>query len=338
MPRPWDPDITVTPALAASLVEQQFPALAPVRVERIGAGWDNAAYLVTPHGAAPGEAYVFRFPQRRFAAPLMENEMRILPVLAPFLPLPVPIPRFHGAPTDHYPYRFAGARHIPGRTACSVTWTADQRAANAATLGRFLAALHAVSPGVTAPLGDEIGRADLVKRAPLVRGWLDEIRGPLTTETRRTRRFDGDDFAELATKVDSLSTTAPAATLCWVHGDLYARHLLVDDANGTRGIIDWGDAHVGDPALDISIAITFLPAEARPAFAAAYGAIDDATWDRAGFRAIHHGAALSRYGLETGDEAILEVGEYALRSALNLEPRPASQRPRPRGGGAPTPR
>jgi aminoglycoside phosphotransferase (APT) family kinase protein len=80
-------------------------------------------------------------------------------------------------------------------------------------------------------------------------------------------------------------------------------------------VIDWGDVHLGDPALDLSLAFSFLPPAARGAFREAYGAIDDATWDRARFRALHYGVLLTHYGTEIGDDAIRAAGEYALQAA-----------------------
>ncbi|HXR43271.1 MAG TPA: hypothetical protein VN759_00605, partial [Pseudolysinimonas sp.] len=55
--RPWAPEVEVTPELATALIESQCPALAPARLEAMGAGWDNTAYLVN------GD-WVFRFPRR----------------------------------------------------------------------------------------------------------------------------------------------------------------------------------------------------------------------------------------------------------------------------------
>ena len=52
---------------------------------------------------------------------------------------------------------------------------------------------------------------------------------------------------ERALDVPSRADFAPV----FVHGDLYSRHLLVDDAGRPCGVIDWGDCHVGDPAVDL---------------------------------------------------------------------------------------
>ncbi len=91
MPQPWIPEIDVTEALAHSLIEAQFPELAPVRLELFGMGWDNTGYLVN-------EEFVFRFPHRQFAAGFIEAEIAVLPHVAPAVPLPVPDPLFAGRP------------------------------------------------------------------------------------------------------------------------------------------------------------------------------------------------------------------------------------------------
>jgi aminoglycoside phosphotransferase (APT) family kinase protein len=41
----------------------------------------------------------------------------------------------------------------------------------------------------------------------------------------------------------------PATTLTFIHGDLGAEHVFVDGDRIT-GVIDWGDAAIGDPAID----------------------------------------------------------------------------------------
>jgi len=70
--RAWKPDWVVTPELAKSLVEMAFPTLKPVSVREFDVGWDNSVFLVN-------NSFVFRFPRRRIAVPLMETEVRLLP-------------------------------------------------------------------------------------------------------------------------------------------------------------------------------------------------------------------------------------------------------------------
>lgn len=303
MPHLWDADIDLSPEAAALLIERQFPALAPARLEAFGVGWDNTAYLVNGR-------FVFRFPRRRVAAGFIEREARVLPLLAPHLPLAVPLPSHIGVPADGYPYSFAGYPLIPGVTACRVPWTDEGRARLAEPLARFLRALHHLSVDddtrAWAP-GDEIARTDLARRAGIARERLLELSPNLLPV----------DLPPLLALLDRLAATPPhAGTTCWVHGDLYARHLLIDDALRPCGIIDWGDVHLGDPAHDFSLAFSFLPPAARDPFRAAYGPIDPAAWDRARFHALHYGAALVTYGAVVADAAIRGVGEYALRIAV----------------------
>jgi aminoglycoside phosphotransferase (APT) family kinase protein len=269
----------------------------------MGVGWDNAAFVVN-------KRYVFRFPRRRFAAGLIEREAHILPRLAPHVPLPIPVPEFVGHPADRYPYYFAGYAILPGTTADRVTWTEDERAACAVPLARFLAALHRVpiddETRGWAP-GDEIERTNLTKRLTVLQERL-QIIAPQLSDV---------DPAAIENLLRRLARTSPLSTLtCWVHGDLYARHVLVNDTKRPCGVIDWGDVHLGDPALDLSIAFSFLPPDARPRFQDAYGSVEDTMlWDRAWFRALSYGIILTHYGIEVGDDAIRAAGEYALRAA-----------------------
>lgn len=296
----WEADITLTKEDAARLVERQFPELEPARLEPLGAGWDNAAYVVNGR-------WVFRFPRRKAMAGLLENELRYLPRLAPHLPLRIPEPVWHGRPEEAFPYPFAGYELLSGETACAVEWTPEERLRNAPLLGRFLAALHGLrvdeETRARAP-GDELGRADLKKRASIIRERLEQL------ESKQVE-VDG---ATVRAWLSRLEGTPPwTKPTCWVHGDLYARHLLVDEHHTVTGVLDWGDVHLGDPAIDLTIAFSFLPPEARGAFRDAYGDIDEATWNRARFRAFHYGVLLLHYGTNVGDEAIARVGRDALQ-------------------------
>ncbi len=60
------------------------------------------------------------------------------------------------------------------------------------------------------------------------------------------------------------------------------------------------------------IALTFLPADARPDFQAAYGTIDEPTWRLARFRALQHTATVTLYGLDIADEDLFREGRAGL--------------------------
>src|SRR5438046_497684 len=46
MTQPWQPERDVSPELAAQLINEQFPQLVPARLELLGIGWDNIAFVV----------------------------------------------------------------------------------------------------------------------------------------------------------------------------------------------------------------------------------------------------------------------------------------------------
>jgi aminoglycoside phosphotransferase (APT) family kinase protein len=75
-----------------------------------------------------------------------------------------------------------------------------------------------------------------------------------------------------------------------VHGDLYEKHLLLDQRNRLCGVIDWGDVHYGLPAVDLSAVHMVIPPEFHSDFIAAYGAVDERSWRFAGHRARYHTA------------------------------------------------
>ncbi|MEA2551975.1 MAG: hypothetical protein QOJ65_151 [Fimbriimonadaceae bacterium] len=295
----WDADIPMDDELARRLVADQFRDLAGKTINHLASGWDNEAYLVD-------DRVVFRFPRRQVAVELIEREVRILPLLAPNLSLRVPAPTHVGRPSPEFPYPWAGYEILPGTTADRVPWTDDERSANAEALGHFLKELHSIpvdeQTRAWAP-GDDIGRTDLAGRLPKLLERLD-------TAHRILPDLPLEKLRRLAT---DLAETEPWPNPpCWVHGDLYVRHLVVDGEKRVTGIIDWGDVHLGDPALDLSIAFTVLPLAAHAAFEAAYRPIDAATCRRADFRAINYGAILVEYGQAMDDSFLMQAGEFVL--------------------------
>jgi aminoglycoside phosphotransferase (APT) family kinase protein len=299
MAQVWRPEQVVSAALARSLVEAQFPDLRGLDIEPFGVGWDNTAYLVDGR-------IVFRFPRRAVAVELIETEARVLPRIAGALPLPVPVPRWPGRPDQGYPWPFAGYELLPGTVASDANLDAAARLQSAPVLGRFLAALHAIDPaGLEAP-GDTLGRADMGRRLEMTRERIDALvaRGLVA------------DPLPLLRLLERSPTRPPAAEPRLCHGDLYVRHLLVTGGGRLCGVIDWGDVHVGQPAVDLAIAHSFLPPAARPAFLEAYGPVDPGAWAFARLRALFHAVVLMLYAHEEDDAALLREAGTLLENVL----------------------
>src|SRR5262249_60162426 len=98
-----------------------------------------------------------------------------------------------------------------------------------------------------------------------------------------------------------------------VHGDFYIRHFLVKENGNLSGVIDWGDVHLGDPAVDITIAHSFLPPSAHEAFRKAYSAISEETWQTARFRALYHSLYLVLYSHDIRDASLLRESLKSLQ-------------------------
>ncbi len=295
----WDAQETVSPERAQALIERRFPELSPARAQPLGEGWDNTAYLVN-------DRWVFRFPRRPIAAQLLRTEAAVLPQIAARLPLAIPAPRYLGEPDRDFPWPFAGYERIEGETACRIRLTSEQRARAAEPIARFLRALHAIPFEEARGAGagpDLLGRLEVEPKLPRLAERLEGLH----------RRGLIEAPAPWLALAEDLPAEWKAGSSTLVHGDLYARHILVDGEGAPVGVIDWGDVHCGDRAVDLAIAHGFLPPGARAAFRRAYGAIDEDTWRMARFRALWVAAALASYAADTEDDALLREGLLALR-------------------------
>lgn len=307
MNKQWTADISVSPELAATLIEGQFPQLSPVALSLFGEGWDNTVYQVNAH-------YVFRFPRRSVAVDCLQAEIRVLPELLPHLPLPAPNPIFVGEPSNAYPYPFMGYRMLAGQPAHRAHLTEAQRLQSAVPFAHFLRAVHDISPQCARQMGalpDTIGRLDIRRRLEKLQVYLgDAVRQHLLTDVRP--------FAHIAEAVSALGDN-PIVPTCLAHGDLNFRNFLVGEDGVLTGVIDWGDVHIGHPAVDLAIIHSFLPSVGRRLFCDIYGEIDDETWLLSKFRALYTNLYILVYAHDIGDANQLHEARLSLKQiALEL--------------------
>nr|WP_231516940.1 phosphotransferase [Sporolactobacillus terrae] len=90
-----------------------------------------------------------------------------------------------------------------------------------------------------------------------------------------------------------------------VHGDLHSRNIVIDAQHRVSGVIDWGDVHIGDPAIDLSLVYSFLPSCARAEFFSVYGDVSERTKALARWKAAFTTVALFVYGLDQQNEEII---------------------------------
>ncbi|HET6706934.1 aminoglycoside phosphotransferase family protein [Amycolatopsis sp.] len=251
--------IDVDAEQARRLIGAQFPQWADLPVRPVAhGGWDNFTFHV-------GDGMVARLPSAAEYALAVEKEHRWLPVLAPVLPLPVPVPLAKGSPAAGYPFSWSVYPWLDGETACQDRISDPVRFA--LDLAGFLAALQ----DVDAADGPRPGKHNWFRGATL-RTYEGSAERALTA-------LDGRIDVELAREIWQ---TALAARWDgrdgWFHGDMAPGNLLL--AGGElAAVIDFGTCGVGDPSCDTAIAWTLLTAEGRRAFRSRLR-VDEGTWAR----------------------------------------------------------
>lgn len=301
MAREWDPELELDESTTAALIARRFPAFAGLPLTSLGSGWDSSAWRVGTH--------VFRVPRHSAGDASLGREATWMPLIGPRLTLPTSQVSLVAGSDDHFPWRIVGHREVGGTTLGRARPSEAARAALAAPLGRFLQRLHQLPLELPHPPPlDTLQRSDRSRRAPRLHERVDEAAAWLPP---------GVTAAALHRVVDQACGVASHdGPLSWCHGDLYARHLVLHPDHTLAGVIDWGDMHLGDPAIDLAVAVMVLPPGAWRAFRDAYGGVDDAAWQRARFRAVHYGVILLPYGVDRDDDALIREGQRALRNAL----------------------
>lgn len=176
-------------------------------------GWDFTVLILE-------DSWVLRVPRHRLAVEELEKEIALLPAIADRLP--VQVPRF--AQISREPL-YVGYPLIRGRPYVNE---------DPSGVRTFLAALHGIPVDeVPAPHPDWLEtyrrQADEFRRVVL----------PLLDPDERSRG------EAMLAEVETLTGFSPALT----HSDIAPLHLRVHDAR-LVGVIDWGDARIGDPAID----------------------------------------------------------------------------------------
>jgi aminoglycoside phosphotransferase (APT) family kinase protein len=260
--------------LVRALIADQFPAWGdlPLRLVQ-SAGTVNAIYRL-------GDDMCVRLPRVRGWASDLVKELQWLPWLAPQLSLAVPVPVASGVPGQGFPHPWAIYRWLDGETSATAGVSDERRAA--ADLAQFIAALRSIDQA-----GAPVSTRDrpLVERDHDARSAIKSLRGVVDTD------------AVTAAWEDSLEAPAWDGAPVWTHGDLLPTNLLVQ--GGRLGaVVDWGNAGIGDPAIDVIPAWSVLSETGRDDFRQALD-VEDAMWLRSRGFALHQALMIAPYYRET---------------------------------------
>ena len=228
---------SLTAKRARAIIIDAFPEFRGARMELLGEGWDFQVFEVDAR-------WLFRFPKREAGVAKLNMERKLLSGLGEWVSLPVPNYEYFCESHESSSRPFAGYRKMPG--VGGDTSKMVDRHEVARQLGVFLARLH------TYPV-DKAREAGVPEARDLLGHWrgksCEQLQGldGLNVNLGLLRRYLENETPVLFEGAASL-----------VHSDLWALHILVDSRSGrVSGIIDWGDAVIGDPAIDFACLYTW---------------------------------------------------------------------------------
>lgn len=274
-----------------ALVHDRWPQLELATFEPIAGGWDCFTYL------ADGE-WILQLPRLPDAPARIRKQIGMLPELAREVSAAIPVPElaWDGDPPC------MGYRRIDGSAiSAGVAGIWPER------LGRFLYDLHMVPPEIVGMRAFSPEAVRNARRAEV--GALAPHVLPLLGASARTRAE-----RSIETFLDDDANFVFAS--CLTHGDVGPEHVLLSPRGDLAGVIDWGDAAVGDPASDLAWIVCALPQEGARTLAA-YGGPPDARFlTRCRFAFMMMPWHEVKHGVETGQPSLVASGLEGVRERL----------------------
>lgn len=231
--------------------------------------------------------WVLRIPRRKNLEDRIEQERKILDLAKKYLSVSVPDWKIIESNLIAYPLLENNPVITFDSATYEVTWNIDQKENQYnLSLSQILCQLHdiptfeAVESGINL-LTPQMVRQELLDNIELVKRELG-INAKL--ENRWRKWIETDSFwADFST---------------FVHGDLYAGHILSDTKGKISGIIDWSEAQVSDPAIDFAGHLAVFGEESLNNLIDLYAECGGRVWEKM-FEHIRerHSAAPLKYGV-----------------------------------------
>ena len=242
-----------------------------------------------------GQQWLLRIPRRDDLGNQIEKEKRILDLVKKHVSVQVPDWKIATPQLVAYPLLKDNPALTFHEVTYEVTWNMDQQSPNyAPSLAKALVELHSIPANdvrehdlkVMKP--DEL-RPEIAERLHLVKS---ELGISEELEKRYRKWLDND-------------ALWPDFT-AFIHGDLYAGHVMANREGVVSGIIDWSTAHVSDISQDFSGHANVFGADGLKELIAAYEKQGGRVWNRLFDQAVERAAAAPlAYGffaVETQDE------------------------------------
>ena len=273
----------------------------PLSVNEVGLD-----YRVVIGAVEDGTRWVLRIPRREDVRAKVGAEARTLAFLRRHVPFAVPEWRVATPELVAYPLLVDTTAMVvhPGPPPSS-EWKIDpESAVFSDTLAAALAALHAIPIAEAAAAGMPVRTSEQARRQ--VAEDVARVHAELGIGEALHRRWQSwlDDDASWP------DFTTP------IHGDLYAGHVLVDAAGRVSGMIDWSEARVDDPAIDMSGHLLAFGEQGLERLLRGYEAAGGRTWPRLAHHVAERAAAFpvafALFAIQTRDEQHLAAARAQL--------------------------
>jgi aminoglycoside phosphotransferase (APT) family kinase protein len=279
-------------------------------------------FLVVHARDEEGTPWIVRTPRRPDVIEPARVEARVLGLIRPRLPVAVPDWRVFSRDVIAYP-RLAGTPAVTVHEAHGPSWNIiDPKALPDAfldTMAGALAALQTIAPEEAKSAGVPIKTIPEVRRSLSLA--MEATREALSPSEAVWRRWT-------AWLEDSATWPEHVAL---VHGDLHPGHMLLNEGGQLVGILDWTEAQLTDPSVDLAM---FFGCFGRPALEALVARFERAggrVWPGLVDHAVERWAIFpvlaAEWALRAGNQAILEHAKSYLAPPIAEPPqeRPASQ-------------
>ncbi|MCS7474384.1 Mph(E)/Mph(G) family macrolide 2'-phosphotransferase [Myroides odoratimimus] len=243
-----------------------------------------------------GQQWLLRIPRRNDMGEQIEKEKRILELVKKHLSVEVPDWQISSPELVAYPMLKDNPVLTFNAETYEVSWHMDKDSPKYITsLAKTLVEIHSI-PEIEVWENDlKIMKSSNLR--PEIATNLQLVKSELgiseQLETRYRKWLDNDalwaDFTQ------------------FIHGDLYAGHVLASKEGIVSGIIDWSTAHIGDPAIDFSGHATVFGEESLKVLIMEYEKQGGKVWDKLYEQTLERAAAAPlAYGffaVETQDES-----------------------------------
>ncbi len=252
-----------------------------------------------------GTKWVLRIPRRTDLADQIEGEKNILRLVKKYLQVAVPDWTVASPTLVAYPL----LAHKPVLTydteTYEVTWHMDQHAPQfVPSLARALMELHQIPVNEARVHGLKVQTPEQFRQEILadVETVKHELSIGAELETRWRTWLDNDrlwpDFN------------------AFVHGDLYAGHILAAENGEVTGIIDWSEGQVSDPSIDFSGHLTVFGADSLKELIRQYEQRGGRVWETLFEQTVERQAAAplryAVFAIKTADDKHIEAAKAQL--------------------------